>query len=72
LAPVPDRPRPSYSRLSRYDLTGLVWLLQGRDVIALTADSATIRNPITGNVTTYRKHSKPAYGPWNDSLDDLE
>ena len=25
----PPTPRPSYSRLSRYDETGLVWLLQG-------------------------------------------
>jgi hypothetical protein len=25
----PAKPHPSYSRLSRYDCTGLVWLLQG-------------------------------------------
>jgi hypothetical protein len=36
------RPHPSYSRLSRYDHTGLLWLLQGRRVIALTANTAVI------------------------------
>jgi hypothetical protein len=72
LAPVPANPHPSYSRLSRYDCTGLCWLLQGREVIALTADTATIRNPRTGNVTVYRKHNKPALGPLGDSLDDLK
>src|SRR5262249_16718226 len=30
LAPVPAKPHPSYRRLSRYDETGLCWLLQGR------------------------------------------
>lgn len=33
-------PHPSYSRLSRYDETGLCWLPQGRPVVALTADTA--------------------------------
>jgi hypothetical protein len=46
-------------------------LLEGKEVIALTADSATIKNPITGNVTTYRKRNKPAYGPLGDSLEDF-
>ena len=32
----PNRPHPSYSRLSRYDETGLIWLLGGREVVALT------------------------------------
>src|SRR5436190_24091793 len=36
LASVPDEPRPSYQRLSRYDETGLIWLLRGRPVLALT------------------------------------
>jgi hypothetical protein len=54
-----ESPHPSYSRLSRYDETGLVWLLQGREVIALTEATAAIQNP-TGNVTIYRKHNKPA------------
>ena len=56
----PANPHPSYSRLSRYDATGLVWLLQGRPVIALTADTAAIESPKTGSVTVYRKHNKPA------------
>jgi hypothetical protein len=68
----PAKPHPSYSRLSRYDATGLCWLLEGREVIALTASTATIRNPTTGNVTTYRKHNKPAYGPLGDSLLDID
>ena len=29
LASVPDKPHPSFNRLSRYDLTGLIWLLRG-------------------------------------------
>jgi hypothetical protein len=36
----PAKPHPSYSRLSRYDETGLIWLLQGRPVVALTAATA--------------------------------
>ncbi len=48
----PERPHPSYSRLSRYDETGLIWFLQGRPVVALTEATAAIHNPTTGNVTT--------------------
>jgi hypothetical protein len=57
-------PHPSYRRLSRYDQTGLLWVLQGRDVIALTEATATIRNPATGSLTTYRRFNKPALGRW--------
>jgi hypothetical protein len=60
----PDLPHPSYRRLSRYDATGLVWLLEGREVVALTEATATIRNPTTGTITTYRRHLKPALGRW--------
>jgi hypothetical protein len=67
----PANPHPSYSRLSRYDCTGLLWLLQGRRVVALTDDTAAIQNPSTGNVLTYRKTRKPAFGPLGDSLDDF-
>jgi hypothetical protein len=70
LAPVPGVPHPSYSRLSRYDATGLIWLLRGRPVIALTEATAAIRSP-TGAVTVYRRFNKPALGPLGDSLDDL-
>jgi hypothetical protein len=62
---------PSYSRLSRYDETGLIWLLQGRPVVALTETTAAIQNP-SGAITTYRRHNKPALGPPGDSLDDLQ
>jgi hypothetical protein len=50
----PAEPHPSYRRLSRYDCTGLVWLLDGRSVVALTAESATIRT-LTGTLLTYRR-----------------
>jgi hypothetical protein len=66
----PENPHPSYRRLSRYDATGLIWLLEGREVIALTSDTAAIRWP-SGTVTVYRKDNKPALGPLGDSLDDM-
>jgi hypothetical protein len=69
LADVPDRPASNYQRLSRYDLTGLVWLLQGRRVVALTQDTAVIETA-TGTFS-YRRHNKPALGPLGDSLDDM-
>ena len=68
----PERPHPSYSRLSRYDAIGLCWLLEGKEVIALTADTATVRNPATGSITTYRRFNKPALGPLGDSLEDFK
>jgi hypothetical protein len=58
----PAKPHPSYTRLSRYDETGLIWLLQGRPVVALTETTAAIQNP-SGAITTYRRHNKPALGP---------
>ena len=60
---VPDRPGPKYQRLSRYDQTGLVWLLRGRRVIEFT-------EAVTGAVS-YRRYNKPALGPLGDSLDDI-
>ena len=66
---VSDRPGPKYQRLSRYDQTGLVWLLQGRRVVALAKDTAVIE---TANATVvYRRYNKPALGPLGDSLDDF-
>ena len=67
----PADPHPSYSRLSRYDNTGLCWMLQGKEVIAITADTATIKNPSTGAITVYRRFNKPALGPLGDSLKDF-
>jgi hypothetical protein len=66
----PAKPHPSYSRRSRYDETGLVWLLQGRGVVALTNGTAAIENA-TGDNTIYRRFNKPAFGPLGDSLEDL-
>jgi hypothetical protein len=68
----PDQPAPNYSRLSRYDCTGLLWLLHGNPVVALTDTTAAIRSTRTGEITTYRKLNKPAFGPLGDSLDDFE
>jgi hypothetical protein len=69
LHPVPDRPASNHKRLSRYDAMGLIWLLQGRAVVALTATEAAIQGA-TG-VLVYRKQRKPTLGPLGDSLDDL-
>ena len=69
LPDVPDRPRPNYQRLSRYDQTGLVWLLQGRRVVELTKDKAVIETP-TGTVS-YRRYNKPALRLLADGLDDF-
>jgi hypothetical protein len=71
LLPIPDRAAPWFDRLSRYDETGLVWLLRGRPVAALTEATAAIENPKTGNITVYRRFNKPGLGPLGDSLDDL-
>jgi hypothetical protein len=68
---IPEKPAPNYRRLSRYDETGLIWLLKGRPVVALTEATAAIENP-TGAITIYPKNNKPALGPVGDSLDDLE
>ena len=70
LQPAPERPAASFRRLARYDHTGLVWLLHGRPVVALTAETAAIQTP-SGGILTYRKNNKPAYGPLGDSLDDM-
>jgi hypothetical protein len=70
LHPIPERPTPTFRRLSRYDSTGLIWLLRGRPVIALTETEAAIQSP--GAVVMYRKHRKPAYGLLGECLDDME
>jgi hypothetical protein len=54
LADVPDKPGPNYQRLSRYGQMGLVWLLKGRRVVALTKDSASIKTAI-GTLSYYRR-----------------
>ena len=67
----PENPHPSYRRLSRYDETGLIWLLKGCEVLALTAMIATIRRP-SGSKTTYRKHNTPTPSALGDGLDGLQ
>jgi hypothetical protein len=65
----PERPLASYRRLARYDETGLIWLLRGRAVIALTETTAAIQGATA--LLTYRKLNRPALGPLGDSLDDF-
>ena len=69
LHPVPERPAPSYKRLSRYDERGLIWLLRSRPVVVLTETTAAIQGATA--VLTYRKINRPALGPVGDSLDDF-
>lgn len=66
----PERCAASYRRLSRYDETGLIWLLRGRGVVALTETTAAIQSATA--ILIYRKLNKPALGPLGDSLDDME
>jgi hypothetical protein len=66
---APERPAANYGRLSRYDETGLIWLLRGRAVIALTETTAAIQGATA--ILTYRKLNKPALGPRGDGLEDI-
>ena len=66
----PENPHPSYSRLSRYDQTGLLWLLGGQSVTALSSETAVIRSA-SGSILKYRKSNKPAIGPLGDSLENF-
>jgi len=54
----PEKPASNYRRQSRYDDTGLIWLLHGRPVIALTETVAIILAP-TGATLSY---PRPARG----------
>jgi hypothetical protein len=65
LYPVPEQPTANYSRLSRLDEMGLIWLLHGRPVIALTETVAAILAPSGANLT-YRRHRTPG-----DDIDDI-
>jgi hypothetical protein len=49
----PEQPGPTYRRLSRYDVIGLIWLLHGRPVVDLTADRAVIGRE--DGMTFYRR-----------------
>ena len=72
LPPVPEKPATNFQRLSRYDQTGLIWLLRGRQVLALTDYTAAIENPSGAIITVYRRLNKPAFGPVGDTLEDLD
>ena len=67
---TPSNPHPSYSRLSRYDCTGLIWLLRGNPVVAMAENTAAVQHK-SGSITNYRKLNKPGLGPVGDSLDDF-
>jgi hypothetical protein len=66
---VPERPIASYRRLSRYDETGLIWLLQGRPVVALTETTAAIQGATSA--LTYHKLNKPTSWSFAENFDDL-
>jgi hypothetical protein len=55
------RLRSSRPALSRYHGTGLIWLLGGGEVIALTQHTAVIQWP-SDSASVYRKSSMPALG----------
>ena len=63
----PQKPAPNYRRLSRYDQTGLIWLLHGRPVIALTETKATILAR-SGATLVYGRQNQPAPGLIGDSM----
>jgi hypothetical protein len=49
----PEAPARAYSRMSRLDATGMIWLLNGRPVVAMTANEAAIQGH--RGVTMFRK-----------------
>jgi hypothetical protein len=52
----PERPASNYRRLSRYDATGLIWLLHGRPIVALNAERAVIGT--ANGQLTFNRHPK--------------
>jgi hypothetical protein len=54
---APTFPHPAYNRMSRYDRLGLIWLLCGDPVVALTDSSASIKHK-SGSITTFRRGLK--------------
>jgi hypothetical protein len=54
LPPPSDKLVAGYDRLSRVELVGLIWLLRGRPVVALTATGAAIR-ATSGSILTYSR-----------------
>jgi hypothetical protein len=66
---VPERPAATYRRLSCDHATGLIWLLQGRPVTALTETAATILAS-SGAKLTYYRSNKPASAPGDNFNND--
>jgi hypothetical protein len=56
--------------LARYDQMGLVWLLRGRTVVALTEKAAAIQT-ISGGTTSFYKFHRPALGPIGQAIGGL-
>jgi hypothetical protein len=56
LLPASDKMVAGCRRLSRLELVGLIWLLRGRPVVALTATGATIR-ATSGSILTYSRRA---------------
>src|SRR5262249_23571623 len=52
-----DRERP----FARLDHAGLLWLLNGRQLLALTADTAAIATPSGGSLTFRRRPVEPGH-----------
>ena len=48
--------------VERVDCAGLVWLLHGDEVVAITADMARIRTR-TGALQTYHRRPRPGVAP---------
>jgi len=61
---------PAPVRLSRLDEMGLIWLLRGRPVIALTAMGAIMRCKSDATLV-YRRQNQPAPGLIGDSTDGI-
>jgi hypothetical protein len=57
LHPVQKQPAANCDRLARLDDMGLIWLLRGRPVVALTATEAAYRCP-SGAILTYRRERR--------------
>jgi hypothetical protein len=52
---APEQSAPNYDRLARLDDLGLLWLLRGRPVIAVTSTYAIIRCPSGATLKFYRR-----------------
>jgi len=50
LPPIPKQPAWDWHRLARIDQVGLVWLLRGRKVVALSVDQAVIATPSEASI----------------------